>query len=233
MAASYEFKFIRCTISGTMFGGTEQWSTGLQLGHLGTDVASVAQGTAEEVANHWETFFENGQHGISNVYRTVEVKLSLINLNGKTDLDEIDYWTYPTPIEGGSANQALPPQITAAATLTSDFQRGLASKGRMYLPGICFAISGTTGKMTGAQTEALNTGFKAFLDGINADADIPYNVVLASKGHKLATLDADGQPVYENGRQALVTGCRIGDVYDTQRRRRNDFVETYNAKVLA
>jgi hypothetical protein len=103
----------------------------------------------------------------------------------------------------------------------------------MYIPGMTLPIAGTNGKLTATQTNTLNTNFKTFLDGINADADIPYNVVIASKGHKTQTLDEDGQPVYENGRQALVTGCRIGDVYDTQRRRRNDFIETYNAKVLA
>jgi hypothetical protein len=233
MAASYEFKHIRCTITGTMFSGAESWSTGFQLGQVGTDVDDVVTGTAEQVAGHWQTFFSSPSTSISIGYKTVEVKLALINLNGKTNLDEIDYWTYPSPIEGGSTAQALPPQITLAATLTSDFQRGLASKGRMYIPGMTLPISGTNGKLTATQTNTLNTNFKTFLDGINADGDIPYNVVIASKGHKTQTLDEDGQPVYENGRQALVTGCRIGDVYDTQRRRRNDFIETYNAKVLA
>lgn len=233
MTADYEFKFVRVTISGTMFNATEEWSTGFQLGQVGTDVSSVTSGVAEQVAGHWETFFENANHAISSAYLSKEVKCALINLNGTTDQENIDYFNFPGTVAGGQGGVPFPPQITLAATLTSDFQRGLASKGRMYIPGVISGIDSQTGKLGGAFTNTLNTGMKTMLDGINADADIPYVVVLASKGHKTATLDVNGQPVYENGRQAEVTGCRIGSVYDTQRRRRNGLTETYDTKVLA
>lgn len=232
MAADYSFKFGRVTISGTMFNGAESWSTGFQLGNPAADTPDW-DNVAGQVAGHWQTFFTTAAHGISGVYKTVQVKIAQINVNGTTDDENIDYYTYPTPIVGGAVGQAYPPQLTVAATMTTDRQRGLASKGRMYIPGINFAIDGATGKLTSTQTNNLNTGFKAFLDAVNADAGVPANVVVASKGHKTNTLDANGQPVYVDGLTALVTGCRIGDVYDTQRRRRNDFVETYNAKVLA
>jgi hypothetical protein len=233
MTAAYAHKFGRCTISGTMFSGAEEWSTGLQFGFPNADVAEIVPGTAQRIATHWQTFFTTPGHAISVVYQTVEVKLALINLNGKTDLDNIDYYTYPSPIQGGGAGQAYPPQLTVAATMTTDNQRGLASKGRMYIPGINFAIDGTTARLSATYINTLNTGFKAFLDACNADAQIGADVIVASKGHKLKTLDGDGQPDYLDGRAAKVTGCRIGNVYDTQRRRRNGLAETYNAKVLA
>ena len=233
MAAAYEFKFVRCTISGTTFGGIEEWSTGLQLGHLGTDVSSVSPGHAAIIGGYWATFMTNGAHQISNAWRVTQVKLALINTNGTTDEENIDYYTYPTVVTGAQGGTPWVPQITLAATITSDFQRGLAAKGRMYLPGVNSGIDATTGKLGSTFTNTLNTGFKTFLDAINSNSTLPYNVVLASKGHKTDTLDSNGHPVYENGRQALATGCRIGDVYDTQRRRRNGLVEVYNTKVLA
>lgn len=232
MTADYAFKFVRVTFSGTVFNGAEEWSTGLQLGYEDANIDVITPGLAQELSVPWESFFENPAHAISNSWRCNEVKCAIINTNGKTDLDNIDYFNYPGGIFGGQGGTPFPPQITLAATLTSEFQRGLAAKGRMYLPGVISGIDAGTGKLGNAFTNTLNTGFKAFLDAINADSDIPGSVILASKGHKTTALDPDGHPIYENGRASFVTGCRIGNVYDTQRRRRNNLVETYDTKVL-
>ena len=202
------------------------------MGDTAGDIAGITPGTAEQIAGYWKTFMENGAHEIGNTWRVTLVKIALINTNGTTDQDNIDYYNFPTVVTGPKAGTQFPPQITLAATLTSDFQRGLASKGRMYLPGVNSAIDSATGKLGAAFTNTLNTGFKTFLDGINVDSDIIGNVIIASKGHKTGALDANGQPVYVDGRHAEVTGCRIGDVYDTQRRRRDALKETYNTKVL-
>jgi hypothetical protein len=233
MAADYSHKFVRVTFSGTVFNGAEEWSTNLNIGWEDANIDEINPGIAEEIAGYWETFYENAAHAISNSWRCNEVKCAVINTNGKTDLDNIDYFTYSGGIFGGQGGTPFPPQITLAATMTSDQQRGLAAKGRMYLPGVISGIDGGTGKLGSAFTNTLNTGFKTFLDALNADTDIPGSVILASKGHKTDQLDADGQPVYENGINTFVTGCRIGNVYDTQRRRRNNLTETYDTKVLA
>jgi hypothetical protein len=233
MAADYSYRFFRVTFSGTCFNGAEDWSTGLQIGEEGGDQATTPVGMAEQIATKWETFFENSAHHIASTYKSVLVKVALINTNGTTDEDNIDYYNFPGTVQGGSSDPPMPPQITLAATMTSDFQRGLAAKGRMYLPGIAHSVEATTGRLPSSMTETLNTGFKTFLDAINADTDIPGNVIIASKGHKTDTLDANGHPVYVDGRNAEVTGCRIGSVYDTQRRRRNHLGEAYNTKVLA
>lgn len=232
MTADYAQPFGRVTISGTMFNGAESWSTGFQIGFADNPISDL-DNVAGQIGIAWQTFFTTASVGISNVYKTVQVKVAEIGVTGVTNEENIDYYTYPTPISGGAAGQALPPQITLAATMTTERQRGLASKGRMYLPGINTAIDGTTGKLSSTTTNNINTGFKTFLDAINADTGIPGLVIVASKGHKLGTLDPNGQPNYADGINSVVTGCRVGDVYDTQRRRRNDFVETYNAKVLA
>jgi hypothetical protein len=232
MTAAYSHKFIRVTFSGTMFSGAEDWSTGLQLGWEDADIELVAPGIAEQLAGYWITFFQHGSVGVSNQYRATEVKCALILPNGKTDVENIDYYNISGGAAGGYTSAPLPPQITLAATMTTELQRGLASKGRMYLPGISWTVNSGTGRLDSSTTNAIGTQFKTLLDAYNADPDIPGSVIVASKGHKTTALDSDNHPVYENGRNSFVTGLRIGDVYDTQRRRRNNLAEQYNTKVL-
>jgi hypothetical protein len=233
MTAAYAHKFARVTISGTCFGGAEEWSTGFQVGSPTTDVTGVASPSAQSIATAWSTFFTTSTNKFSSGYLSTVVKVALINQNGTTDTDEVDYYTYPSPVAGGYTSNVLPAQITLAATLTSDNQRGLASKGRMYLPGLNELVDTGTGKLSTTYTGVLATSFKAFLDAVNVGSGVPGKVILASKGHKTQDLDENGQPEYLAGKSAWVTGCRIGNVYDTQRRRRNGLAETYEARVLA
>jgi hypothetical protein len=135
-------------------------------------------------------------------------------------------------MDGGGTATAFPAQITLCATMTSEIQRGTGSKGRMYLPGINQAIQGGTGKLLSSQTATLVGHFKTFLDAVNADPDIPDSVILVSRGNKLTTFPG-GDITYINPHNKLVTGCRIGDVYDTQRRRRNGLTEAFSTAVLA
>ena len=230
MAAAYAHKFARVTISGTCLNGAEEWSTGFQMGSPTVDIVDVVAPGAQNIGAAWQSFFGLAANAFSSSYKTTQIKVAAINTNGTTDTDKIDYYTFPTPISGGGSATLLPPQISLAATLTSDNQRGLASKGRMYLPGINTAVQTTDGHLISSYVATLTTNFKTFLDAVNAAQGTSGKIILASKGHKVA----NSNPVeYLAGRSAWVTGCRIGNVYDTQRRRRNGLVETYEARVLA
>jgi hypothetical protein len=233
MAADYAYKFARVTISGDCYSGAEQWATGLQMGNQDADVTTIDPLAAQHVADAWKVYWQNNLYHFSNSFRTLQTKVALINTNGTTDTGQISYHTLSPVSVGGSSDNPMPAQITVAATMTSQLQRGIASKGRMYLPGFAHTIESATGKIPSARTAELVAGFKAFLDTLQADVYLPERVVLASKGHKTATLDANGQPVYVDGIQMTVTGCRIGNVFDTQRRRRNQLTEQYSTAVLA
>jgi len=234
MTAAYAHKFARVTISGTCFSGTEEWSTGFQMGSPTADIVGVNAPGAQNIAAAWSTFFQSATSYISNSYKTTQVKVAMINSDGKTNLDEIDYYLYPSAISGGGGSATNPPQIALACTLTSDRQRGLASKGRMYLPGVSLGVNNADGKITGSFVLSIATNMKTFLDAVNTATGTSGKVILASKGRKQQnSLDTNGQPIYIGGESAWVTGLRIGDVYDTQRRRRNSLTETYQSKVLA
>jgi hypothetical protein len=67
----------------------------------------------------------------------------------------------------------------------------------------------TNGRINGATQTILDTAWTAFFDSLNTDGLTP--VVRNRTGHISTT----------------VTSARIGDVIDTQRRRRNKLTETY------
>lgn len=234
MTAAYAHKFAKVTISGTCFGGAEEWSTGFAMGSPTADIVGVNAPGAQNLATAWSTFFTAPTSYISDSYKTTQVKVAMINTDGTTNVDEIDYYLYPTPVSGGGGSATNPAQITYAATLTSDKQRGLAAKGRMYLPGISLGVNNGTGKVTSSFILQVLTNLQTFLNSANTAAGTSGKIILASKGRKQAnSLDTNGQPIYIGGESAWVTGVRMGDVPDTQRRRRNSLVETYQTKVLA
>jgi hypothetical protein len=112
--------------------------------------------------------------------------------------------------------------------MTSSKARGVASKGRMYLPGIVAPVQPTGTFLTASQT-TIATAFKAFLNNVNS---LPENnvVVLASHG----SINKDGTPRAGGSapQNLAVQGVKIGNVYDTQRRRRNGIPEVYVSQQL-
>lgn len=228
----FAHKVNRVTILGDCFTSSEQWTTGFFLGNDNSDVGDPA-GSAAKIATYWSAFFTHANVSVATAYRTLQVKVAQIKTDGHTDLDAVDWFDYATPVAGGSSSVHIyPPQIALAATITSNVQRGLAAKGRMYLPGVTLDVQTSSGKILQTSVSSLADRLKVFLDAINADVDIQGRVVLASHGH--AVRDETGKiQSYANPINTIATGCRVGDVYDTQRRRRNDLPEVYSAKVLA
>jgi hypothetical protein len=230
--AAYAFKVAKVAISGTCFAGQEEWSTGFYLGHDDEDALDPGTTSAAAIAARWTTFFTGANSYVSTAYKTDSVKVSLLNTDGDVDLSAIDIYDYPSPITGVSGGAPLPPQISVVATLTSDNQRGLASKGRMYLPGVNLPIFPTDPHFSPTEQGNMATALKAFFDGVNDEFNLPGRIVLASKGNKVQGPGGPDDYSYANGITRYVTGLRVGNVYDTQRRRRNALVEGYVSRVV-
>lgn len=221
----YAFRVQRVTLSGTMFGGAEEWSTGFFLGQEGSDVADASQLTADAIRNAWITFFTNAGTAISNAYAFTQCKVAAIGADGHTELDQV-YYSYPTSATvGASAGSIQAPQVALVATLLSGTPRGKGSKGRMYLPGCTLAPASATGKLPSVSIGNIATNLKTFFDTLDGSFDVPQQLILAARGTGLIP--------GLNARNDFVETIRVGDVYDTQRRRRNQLVETYTSRVLA
>jgi hypothetical protein len=225
MAAPFAHNVHRVTISGTSFGGAEEWSTGFWLGEENENVAGASEATAETILNAWRTFFEHAGSNIGTDYLTTQVKVATYAAaTGKTIDDEVFYAVPATELNGDEATIKLPPQCSVVVTLLSDRVRGKAAKGRMYLPGVS-VMPGSNGKLPSAAIGTLADNVKTFFDALVNNANIPGELILAARG--------TGPFPNLTAQNDYVETIRVGDVVDTQRRRRNQLEETYTTRILA
>lgn len=218
----FAHKVNRVTISGNAFAGEEEWSTGFYLGYGGGDADVSSEAMAEAIGALWNTFFTAASTKISSNWTSTQVKIAMLNTNGTTDLDNVFYYNYPAAILGTGAGAAMAPQVSLAATLQSPLNRGLGSKGRMYLPGI-LALLNSNGRIADNDRLAICTNLRNFLRGVSDNALTANVPVLASKGRP-------GDVIFPTIRE--ITEVRVGNVYDTQRRRRNGLSEQYSTVAI-
>lgn len=116
-------------------------------------------------------------------------------------------FTLKSPQSGtGSGATQLPRQIAVAASLTTG-ARGPGGRGRMYFP--FNNISASTGLVATAAQTAIGTNLVTFLSALNAEGPV-VSVVNPTRDTYSA-----------------VIGVRVGNHFDTQRRRINAVAETY------
>lgn len=140
---------------------------------------------------------------------TPEVDLTLASaaaINEATD-GQITRVEVVLALTGVADAEMLPFQCaTVISLLTASATRH--GRGRFYLPPLAASFL-LNGKLNSTAMTTLDTAWTAFFDSLNTDGVNP--VVRNRTGH-IST---------------PVTSARVGDVIDTQRRRRNKLVETY------
>ena len=213
----------RVTLSGTCFGGAEIWSTGFYLGRENADASPITPTAVSDVANAWNTFFQDPESCISGYYEFTMCKIAMIEEDGKTIPDSAQYYSPPALVKGGAGNSSQAPQVSLVATLANSLPRGLATKGRMFLPGVAREVN-ATGHLDTLWTTGIADNLQTFFNTVYNDADLPRNPVLASVGRG---------PLLTDGTIRNVTQIRVGNVYDTQRRRRNGLTEAYLTRPVA
>jgi hypothetical protein len=214
---------VKVTLSGTMFSGQEIWSTGFHMGYEDQAAAAITPQGVADVAGAWGTFFSLATSQIHSNYTFSMCKMARIGVDGKTIPDSAEYYSPPTAINGGYSGPAFPPQIALVATLANSLPRGLATKGRMFLPGVTVSPD-NTGHIASNVTGNIATNLQAFFNTVFQDADLPGNPVLISTGNALQL---------RPGAVRNVTQIRVGNVFDTQRRRRNALMEQYTIKPVS
>lgn len=223
--ARFRHYVCRATAFGTSYNGAEEWSTGFYLGHAAADTEDPTQVSADRFLTHWQAFFQHVNVDISNTFKTVGVRVQKLNKDDGKVLPAYNFYAYPTvPFAGTSVGQPAP-QLSLVASLQARPDAGLASKGRMFLPGINEGV-GTNGKLTTAIITPIKDALAAMFTAINADADIPGRLINASRGRNLQI--GGDMPV-----NRYVQDVLMGTVYDTQRRRRNQLVEEYVSSEIA
>lgn len=204
------------SIAGSLRGG-ERFSFGLRLttGSFGGDYEAdqdLCDQMADIIANWW------GNRGtIAGNAILDTVKYNLVNTEGKYAHDYTAAHYFVTPVPGGGAQSPYPNQITTVVTLETGLQRGLAHRGRVFLPAPNAPV-GADGRLLEADAQGIANSFRDLLDLINAG---PWSdqVIVASNTR--------------GGAIRVVTGVSVGRVLDTMRSRRTSLEEGRMSVALA
>lgn len=202
------------------FGGTlntaqtkakEIWQCGVRLGGGGINDCAAYLAAIQGGLSAW--FHANTL--IPSVCTLDWVKANNIGADGKYVSPNTFVHDYAPTITGGGV-AGINDILTLVLTWTTDYQRGPAHEGRIFLP-----LYGV-GQVSGAAMTA-------------SQADI--NTALA-QGKSLLTVLANGvtggagYPAVLskiNGADRSITGIKVGDVLDVQRRRKDALKETYTS----
>lgn len=219
------------TAIGDAYGGTERWQFGLRMSlGAGQTAVTLALLLSDDYQNWWTNTTGAGFTAVTT-HRLTELKVARVGPDGLYVPGSVSYSHFYLPPIAGTIEPPAGqlPQATIAVTLTTAIPRGLASKGRVYLPPSALYLPvAATGLISVVAADQLATSVKTLLNGINAAAS-GVAVQVMSRGKGVATYDAEHKRVeysYPNpGATAAVTGVRVGRVVDTQRRRRRQLGE--------
>lgn len=216
----------RCTFSGDLFNGVEDWASALWIGNPGSDAPAPDMASAVAIAGRWVTFFTSGM--IGSWARTSKVTLSHILANGDTvNNDTVIYNVSPIAV-GGYGGIASPGQLSYCFEMRSSlWGRGVGSHGRMFLPGTHPDTDGGTGRMAAATVTNYSTNLKTMLEGINTDLAAK-SLVVINNGAQHTTKSG----VVNAARAGRVDSIQCPDVVDTQRRRIKNIRPNYTAAVI-
>lgn len=208
---------------GPAWAEQEEWSCGFRLRHIGGDAADPmladAQASVEDIydvlAAYWTR--QATYSSAFNELRWVEAN-PISAATGK-----YLFPNQPVRFEGAMARSSLVnaiPQVAYCVTLKGLTNRGPGSRGRWYVPVAFVAAQPLTS--TGVVQQSLCEGMA------NSAAEMLEDVQAISVGAGPNTWnphlfgDGKGGPV-----MSPITEVSVGNVLDTQRRRRNQLEETY------
>lgn len=209
----HPYSFNQVQIIGDAYNGQEIWTTGFSIGATEQGSADPTIEAAEAIANAWVNWFTATNSGTATSHRTLAVKYNKMGTDGKQVTDPTIEYVLPTPAVGASATGNHPAQCTMVLSLRAEQSRGLATKGRMYLPTTAFQV-GQSGKVSESNITLSLDMLQTFFQAIRNTAPVLGVPILTSGSGILGATNA-------------VSTIAMGTVYDTQRRRRNDLTEEY------
>lgn len=131
----------------------------------------------------------------------------------------------------GSLSARYPSQIACTTTWTTDFSRGRASKGRTFWPTAFPVDSSSRLRLSPATQLSMANWSYGLIRALNAAATTPGAIAYSSTATPIANdanqLSAAVMSDIGAGTSSIITGARVGDRLDIQRRRGNRLDESY------
>lgn len=196
---------------------------------MGINDLDPADWLNDQLAPAWIALF--GKTHFSSLAWTEFIRVYPIGENGRT-MPAPPYAT-GTPVtlafksetvaDGGGTANIAPPQLAVVASLRTS-QIGAQGRGRMFWPALVSVGNlATDGSLSGAATKA--TDARAFLQACQIDNGVdPTGTWCSPAVIPRATVAPESY--------ALINSVRIGNAWDTQRRRRRQLVESYSAAAV-
>lgn len=224
---SYDRQFLRVSFGFAIGGTPEVAETSVNYstvtGWTGA-VAALAEIQANETACLTDVgaamsgMMTSGSIAWADYSDFISVKVAAIGTNGL-------YLTDPLVLEGafgsGSSGNVLP-QSTIVLSLRSGFTLGKANYGRMYLPHSRSTLVAGTPRVASGDTDGLADDGAAMINAITTALTAEVTAVIFP-----CILSSIG-----SGFGRGVTEVKVGNVVDTQRRRRRQLAETYSTTAL-
>lgn len=163
-----------------------------------------------------KTWFITAANQISSAADLRYIKCNLIGVDGLYENPTVTHRYDYTSIGAGGSTPTIPGDMCLAYSWSTALMRGPGSKGRIYPPNAPTTAAAGSMIASGSSISAAVTSAKALL------------TVLASSSTTAAV------PVIASGVNASltpITGVRVGNLFDVQRRRRNAAPEIYSASV--
>lgn len=226
---TFASSFLQFTIGGVLTAGAvdqDEWQIGFKVPVVGitgalTDARQMAfLDDAELDARAWWTTMAQN-YGVQT--GMTFVKVNLIGQDGRyANTTKTFRKDFPKVV--GTSPQTLPADVALVVSLTTGAARGLASKGRVFLP------PPSSGRVINGRVDQYTRD-----DAGNATALLIKNLGNAPGLDSGAVVDIGDVSVMSKigvGTTRTVTGVRVGDLFDTQRRRSNRMREVYTSYPL-
>ena len=225
--ATYREGFIKLTFGGQLAGGQDEWNCGINLTAQndalipigGVDLERAFDLYVEEMQDDIVTIFSAYVSdiimGIPSGATLDYVKLALIGTDGKYVKEAAVFEV--VGVTGGASNPYIP-QVSLVMTLQSEKFRDPGKYNRFYLPTIVPTIAGSYRPAT-TQGKAERT---ADLLSVLTREMSPFNNAVRVVPAAVSSSDKIDEPYRE------IKYVKVGNVFDTQRRRRNKIGETYS-----
>lgn len=226
----YASRFLQVVVGGTLLAGTtdeDVWQFGLKVPFTGAAGAAPDEQTMEDALDDLEADVTTWWTAIRSSFapQTI-VDFCKINQVGTDGLytDQNNSFRRDMAPQPGAAGEPLPADVALVVTLNTDVQRGLAAKGRIYLPSPSVGTV-NDGRVAQNAIDAIGTATAAFIKNVG---DFPG----LDSGPFVDLGDVSVMSSIGAGTTRTVTSVRIGDLYDTQQRRSNRMREVYTSFAL-
>lgn len=209
----------RLVIGGRWYEDDE-WSVSLRFATLPTSGASVvvAENCIDAMVVPTLEYFESG--AFSAAAELDYIKFNAIDTDGRYVGDSTIQRDLTT--EAATASGATTfPQVALVVSTRTEADRGRGSRGRWFTPGAPIATG--NGHLTNVQCISAAAWATNWVDALNVITSTEQATLRAAV---VSNLGAPGPARH-------ITRIEVGDVVDTQRRRRSELPETYYGEDLA